>query len=288
MNLDQWGVPPDENCRNAGTDDRRDWVIDGFPDMLTLNGNPPGTAPTYVCGDTGAGGSTQGNSIWGTLLDQRGEVKLFPVNDCQGQLDKTGSVSPCPSTPDKYDIIGFTSLLIVEVYNGNDPAATGTTGASGTCNGDYGDIQTGNTIDLVAFGIANGCFTAAPDAIAATSLTISPRHNPLPDYVLCGSAPCHYTYDGVSTVQWTATNTQVAGRNADRDDLQISFDWSNVGTVGACEPPERVPDPNAKCLVTEWRGFTTGPGPVGGGTQFGSSAVKLCDLEFAVGCPDQS
>jgi hypothetical protein len=40
--------------------------------------------------------------------------------------------------------------------------------------------------------------------------------------------------------------------------------------------------------VTEWRGFTTGPGPIGGGTNFGPSGIKLCDLTFAAGCPDQT
>jgi len=40
-------------------------------------------------------------------------MKLFPVNDCSGQVDKSGIVAPCPTTPDKYNMIGFTKLEIL-------------------------------------------------------------------------------------------------------------------------------------------------------------------------------
>ena len=98
---------------------------------------------------------------------------------------------------------------------------------------------------------------------------------------------CHYTYDAATrTVTWTGSPTQAAGSKERDDDLRISFGWQNTGTEGACGT--RTSDPNAICLVTEWQGFTTAPGTVGVGPDFGVSGIKLCDLDFAVGCPDES
>ena len=126
----QWNVDAGENCHSAGISDRRDWILNDYGDPLVLNGTPPGSEPTYVCNDTG-----HSTANWQNFMDrmEANAIVLFPVNDCEGQLDKSGSVSPCPSTPDKYDIIGFTRLKLIEVYKGDDPAAIGTTGASGTC-----------------------------------------------------------------------------------------------------------------------------------------------------------
>jgi Putative Flp pilus-assembly TadE/G-like len=175
MNLDEWNVSPSANCSNAGSSSRNDWIVNGYPSLLGLNGAPAGTAPTYVCNDTG-----HSSSDWSTLKSQEGLVKLFPVNDCSGQLDKNGQVTTCPSTPDKYDIIGFTDLLVLHVYKGNDPLAIA---AGGAC----------------------------------------------------------------------------AGHRS---------------------------DPNAICLVTQWEGFTTGAGGVGGGTSFGAESVALCDRSLQT-CPGQ-
>ena len=92
MNLSQWDVDAGTNCHNAGSSDRRDWIVNGYPDIRTLNGNPPGTEPTYVCNDTG-----HSTSNWSTLHDEIGKTKLFPVNDCDGQLDKSGNA--CRARP---------------------------------------------------------------------------------------------------------------------------------------------------------------------------------------------
>jgi hypothetical protein len=77
MNLDQWNVPPGENCSNAGSSSRSDWIANGYPDLRSLNGAPPGSAPTYVCNDTG-----HSTRDWSDLFDQKGQIKMFPVNDC--------------------------------------------------------------------------------------------------------------------------------------------------------------------------------------------------------------
>jgi hypothetical protein len=112
----------------------------------------------------------------------------------------------------------------------------------------------------------------------------------LAPYVLCAPGQtngCNYTYDAASrTVTWTGSQTRATGNKESDDDLHISFRWQNTGTEGACGT--HTSDPNAVCLVTVWKGFTTSPGTVGVGPDFGSEAIKLCDLGFAVGCPDQT
>ena len=289
MNLDQWNVPASTNCSNAGANDRSDWIVNNYPDPLTLNGNPPGSLPTYVCNDTG-----HSNRDWSDLKREEGQFKLFPVNDCSGQLNTSGTVDPCPATPDKYDIIGFTSLLVLHVYKGDDPLAV-SPGTSGTCSKDFqpfdsdGDVTTGQNFTLNAFGTYNAqCFAAPPANIDPTSIVIKPLKNTLPAYVKCATGQttgCDYTYDPATTnIHWIGAGTTRVGRTESDDDLHISFGWSNPGS-GACVPPATGPDPNAICLVTEWRGFSVGPGPIGSGADLGTRAIRLCDLKITGSCP---
>ena len=293
MNLDLWNVAPNAHCNSAGASDRSGWIEGGYPSIRLLNGSPPGSAATYVCNDTGH--STRDGS---DLSDEEGNVKMFPVNDCDGQIDKSGSPAPCPATPDKYDIVGFSSLLIQHVYRGDETAAIGTAGTSGTCSKDIesgtppfdadGDVTTLQTIDLVSFGTYGPACGSFSSASSISNVTLSSTKGA--NYVQCPTGVttgCHYTYDpNTKTVQWVATGTKRTGSKEGDDDVHISFSWSNAGTPGACGV--RDSDPNAICLVTEWRGFTTGPGPIGTGTNFGPSGIKLCDLDYTVGCPDQS
>jgi Putative Flp pilus-assembly TadE/G-like len=274
MNLDQWNVSSTEGCHSAGSADRRDWILNDFPDLLSLNGNPPGSAPTYVCNDTG-----HSSSNWQDLVDRMtlNSILMFPVNDCDGQLDKSGSVSPCPSTPDKYDIIGFTKLKLTAVYKGNDPAAIGSPGASGTCQPAISAFTTGQVWNFSSSYGTAGCPSQKPDTVSTVSIT--PKKGAAYNQCAPGdlSASCAYWYDpSVPSITW---------RTAPANNLKVQYDWSMNGTPGACGT--HPSDPNAICLVTEWRGFTTGPGPIGSGDDFGTHAFALCDL--AIGsCPEET
>src|SRR5207247_5436788 len=53
MNLDEWGVAGDANCTNAGASDRSKWIQQDYGTQQYLNGDPPGSQPTYVCVDPG-------------------------------------------------------------------------------------------------------------------------------------------------------------------------------------------------------------------------------------------
>jgi hypothetical protein len=277
MNLDQWNVSPTENCSNAGSSDRGDWILNDYQDPLVLNGDPVGTEATYVCNDTG-----HTTRDWADLVERMdaNDVVLFPVNDCAGQLDKSGNVSPCPSTPDKYDIIGFTRLRLTGVYKGNDPAAIGSPGASGTCRLSKATLTTGQVKPLAdAYGSGGGCPSSDPDTIAASSVHIYPKRGA--EFNQCApgdlSASCAYWFDDAArTITW---------RTAATSDLKIQFDWSMNGTSGACGI--HPSDPNAICMVTEWLGFTTGVGAISEGADFGASSYALCDLTIGT-CPDES
>ncbi len=242
LNLDKWNVPATSSCPNSGSANRRQYIQGGYPTALPLNGSPPGTSPTYVCVD---GGHSAAN--WSDIAGEAGKVKLFPVNDCNGQVDKSGAPVACgdPSTPDKYDIIGFTHLLIKNVYKGDDPAAVGTFGASGNCQLSKQSLVVNKTYSLpnILSGQANtsGCPTASPPISSIASIKVSYGKTT----VTCPSAGlCAYN---------SATG-QITWLGAAQSNVTISFDWAFANTAGKCGT--RPPDPNAICLVTEWRGFT--------------------------------
>jgi hypothetical protein len=290
LNLDLWNISPSGQCSNPGTSDRRDWILNDYGEVLRLNGNPPGSQPTYVCVDTGAGGNTNGNSAWGSVLDRIAvnDVLLFPVNDCDDQRDKNGNLVGCDATPDKYSIVGFVKLRVIAVYDGNDPAAIGTPGASGTCDQFFGDINGGQSFNLNVWGAANcSGFSNAPDTVA--NLHLYPRRGT--EYTPCATATstgCAYWYDQATrTVTWRAPSTQPGNGAARDDDVRVVFDWAFNGTAGACGI--HPSDPNAKCVVTEWIGFSTTGGDICEGAScddFGSFGYVLCDRTLGT-CPGQ-
>ncbi len=273
LNLDKWNVSSTFNCSSAGgASNRSKYIQNDFPSTLDLNGTPPGASPTYVCSDSG-----KATSNWSDLRSRIGDILLFPVNDCNGQLDKNGSVSPCPSNPDKYDIIGFVGLYLQDVLRGDDPAAIGSAGSSGTCSVANQTFTTGQSFNIATFGNANGCGVPSNhDPVPASAVHIFPKTGA--EYVQCAVAGpgCAYVYDpGTQTITWVAAGVTRAS---------FTFDWSVPASPGACGV--RARDPNALCLVVQWKGFTTGPGPIGG-QDFGARGIRLCDLAITGSCPQQ-
>jgi hypothetical protein len=257
LNLDQWDVPAGENCSSAGASDRSGWIGDGYPDLLSLHY----PAPTYVCADSG-----HANSVWSTLRAEIGDVLIFPVSEPATQLP-----GPPPTTPDKYNIIGFASLELIAVYDGNEEGAIGTPVTPGTPD---------KRVECANSPIPHDFTRTAPTFDISTMISNCEASTGglaiLEPPVLPGTEGTTWTYDpSTKIIRWLDFGSQ------DKKNVRIRLDYLQPGTPdipgtpGACEPPERVSDQNAKCLVTRWVGFQFGGSNPGGGVDFGYSAVRL-------------
>jgi hypothetical protein len=250
-----WDVDAGANCPNVGASLREDWINGnwtGGPNQV----NWPDT--TFVCRVSGLS-----QSDWSSLSDHIGEDLLFPVNDCEHQVDRNGVEIGCNATtaPDKYDIIGFIVLHLDDVLRGKAEWA----GNSGTCTTAPMNMTPSSPdidLDLIASGL--GC--TPYDSI--TNVQMNANGNPK-----CCTLGSQYTYDAVNhVIHWTGGN---------RNNVRLSWDYTEDGPCG--------PAPNnssAECmLVTTVEARFGGSNP-GGGADFGVRAVRLCDL--AIGsCPEQ-
>jgi Flp pilus assembly protein TadG len=306
LNLDAWGVQPGDSCPSAGASDQGDWILNDYGQARVLNGDPPGSAATYVCAD---GGHVTSN--WQDLFTrmQTNSTLLFPVNDCTQQLDQQGNLNACvpgstaPRTVGKYDIVGFVKLQLIQVLKGNDDKPTNVDGTPcaidcggvAAINGNCGNNTNLGTSGAGAYGLGGWSLDTiattscgapkAPDTIA--NLTITKKVGPVTTtFVQCATpvSGCDYVYtDATHTIDWYNAATRP---NAEQD--TIKFDWTIdavAPTPGICHP--HTSDPNAICLQTQYKGFDTGGNIVGTGELFGAFGYLLCDRTLAT-CPDQT
>jgi Flp pilus assembly protein TadG len=121
LDLNKWNVPKTEKCNASTPPEFETWMFQGFDGALPINPLP---APTYVCRGQGNFGASLDNDLK-KARDQQLHM-VFPVNDPSQQIDMNGNICT-PTTAgcstDKYDIIGFAYLVIVDVYKGNTPEA---------------------------------------------------------------------------------------------------------------------------------------------------------------------
>jgi hypothetical protein len=266
LNMHYWGVDSNFTCNDSNTADLKDWITSPDGIDVTLNGTPEGSEPTYVCGNNGHNAGDWKNE----LTAQIGQLKTFPVNDCNGQLP-----SPCPSAPDKYDIIGFTKLLIQDVITGQD--AKGTQG--GSCTWTKSFITTTTTPLSDSFGTGNGCPTSLPGSIV--NLVIKTAGSPGRVLQPCTTLTplptpvgCTYLFDNKqNTIRWVG----LPQLNA-----IVTYDYGS----GPCGyHPEA--GGNAVCLITQWKGFTTGHSRICPTCpSFGLTNILLCDRTLKT-CPGQ-
>ena len=262
MNLNHWGVAASANCNaSGGSNDIGDWIIDGYPDVLSVV--PP---PTYVCLMPGARAGNWQND----LESQIGKTKLFPVNDENRQVTSSGSICTAAMQAagscvvDKYYIVAFANLLLKAVLRGNDPTVIGTPGGSGHCRTNpaiqFNPSATPpqNTYSLVS----SGCGVAN-----VANLTLTRQGGPpIPPYQL----NVDYSYDpSTFTVTWLRPESQR---------VRIDWDYSTPGIPGRCGLIPRS-DANARCMVVEYLGITTVAGvpclPSDGCEDFGVRAIRL-------------
>jgi Flp pilus assembly protein TadG len=308
LNLDQWNVSTSTNCNSAGGSSARGgYILNNFGSDLTLA--DPG--PTYVCSSTG-----HATDNWQDLNDRMngvgcktapcpGPIILMPVNDCTKQVDKSGNVVACGTgTPDKFAIIGFTTLQLSHIYKGNDPLAIGTPGAAPQ-TGDCGNNGTalgaagagdssipGSTLGgwfLPDFADLSCGAPRPPDSITPPVTVTTSKGKALVRCTAVTPSPsppsCDYYYNPLTEILswWNAATKDPANK--------VTFGWTVNGTPdspGACPGPgntARNSDPNAICLVMTWLGYTDKNGSVGTGPTFGTQGEVLCDFNYN-SCPD--
>ena len=243
-NLNLWNVDAGSSCPNAGTSERRDWILGGGPPVaIDLRGH------SLVCADSG-----HSTSSWFDALQSLvGTIAFFPVNDPSLEVRTSGR--------EKYAIIGFTALKIERVLQGNDPAAIGTPGSGGSCSTSM-SMRPGTTVYLDALS-GPGC----PRGVVATTISGLTLWQKQKNKTVTFKSGVDYTYDSAAhVVTWKARNQ--AGVN-------VQFDWSKSGAPGACG--ERPSDPNGVCLVASWQGVQVGGTRPGGGKDFGVRAIRLSE-----------
>jgi hypothetical protein len=302
LNLDQWNVTTSTSCNSGGgSSTRGGYILNNYGSALPLA--QPG--PTYVCSSTG-----HATDNWQDLNDRwhglgcdvapcPGPVILMPVNDCNQQVDKNGNVVQCGTgTPDKFAIIGFTTLELTNVLKGNDPAAIGSPGTAaqnGNCGNNGTALGTAGAGDPTLPGSVLGgwylpdfadvsCGAPRPPDAINQPVTVTTSNGKA--LVRCTSvtptptpAPCDYYYNPTTGIlSWWNAATKDPGN-------KVTFGWTVNGTPatpGACGV--RTSDPNAICLVMTWLGYTDQNGTVGTGPDFGTQGEVLCDFTYN-SCP---
>jgi Flp pilus assembly protein TadG len=270
-----WDSVAGATCPNAGADPRT-WIQTWDPNDSTVGELPLNYPdPTYVCRLTGLQQTT-----WSALEDREGEVLFFPINRCDavlpgnpfGQIASDTSEVACGDTPHQYDIIGFVALRLIEVYRPNEVQGQG-----GTCDVRRA-MQNGSFFNLDALGIADGCFTAAPQVVS--NVDVAKAGGPGPQPVECTGLPtpsCDWTYDDANRLlTWNAGGPAGENRNYD-----ITWQWQNQGPCGI--PPSG--NNSGHCLVVEVVDVQIGgSGPGGGDPNSNLRAVALCNPEISGSC----
>ena len=251
-----WDVSSGDNCPNVGASLRSDWIDSNWSGGPNVVNYP---AATYVCRVSGLTSSN-----WSSLEQRIGDDLIFPVNDCNTQVDRNGTPIGCnPSeAPDKYNIIGFIVLRLDDVLDSQQEWA----GNSGSCQtAQMNMVPTSPDIDLDVIAPGLGC--TPYDAISDVQLSASGPGGP------CCTLGQHYTFDpSTNVVDWIGNN---------RNRVTISWDYSEGGPCGV--PPNNA---SAVCLRVHTVEVQFGGSLPGQGANYNLRAVRLCDLAFG-SCPEE-
>ena len=265
-----WDSVPGATCSDAGSDIKT-W-ISTYPNPSVGDLPVHWPQPTYVCRIDG-----EKQKPWIELAKLVNKTLDFPINRCYpnpvgqqfGQIDSSANQVPCANTPSQYDIIGFVALKLTGVYDANDPAVQGTNGA---CSGQVQMVASPPTnVNLDTFGLANNCFTSAPDVIS-TPITIQRAGGG-------GAQPVEgtdWSYDAATrTVTWIP-----AGPANENQNYTIKFNWAKGGICGV--PP--AGNASGHCITVEVVKVKIGGTPGNGSPDSNIKAVKLCDQTVAGSC----
>jgi Putative Flp pilus-assembly TadE/G-like len=128
LDLLKWDITTGVNCDNSTPPQFEEWMLEGFSLPLPIDsddyGATAGDTHTYVC----RGQGHFGEALDRDLIEARdlGDPLFFPVNRPSTQVDSNGNVctpemfASTNCAVDKYDIIGFARLFIVDVWGGGN------------------------------------------------------------------------------------------------------------------------------------------------------------------------
>jgi Flp pilus assembly protein TadG len=216
------GNDPNRTCPNNDFNKIGDWV-GGRPQRIIAQ-------PTYVCLLNGRGGASTRSQQFIALKNLEGKTMQFPVADPALNVSTPGK--------EKFAVIGFVSLKIVQILQGTDPQISG---LNGSC------LPALHTF-LQPPAPNGGSYNAS--VLYATCAALAPSNAVL-------SAPVvrrvtgNRTYTAPGDFTWNPTTKTISGftdfdNNGVRA-VEIFFSWSTPGPCGF-----QTPDPNSFCLITEW------------------------------------
>jgi Flp pilus assembly protein TadG len=267
----------DRGCAGAtsgGTNVITQWINGTKPANVALNW----TDPTYVCSDDGLRKGGNSNQAWDALRALKGQIRDFP-------LTWEGWGSPVPGAPpqgsiytsgklDKYDVIGFAALRIVDVLDKKAAEDESTTTYEPFFDFTTTPLQITFTGDLV--NDAQVSYTWTGHRTSGQQQAVSGT---------CTFTTTQVYADG-SSVAWGdfGTGGGCPGSNVALDDGQpdpITIQ-EPVTLPGRCGTPP--PDSSAVCVITEWHGDTvTGDYDQ---SKDNITVIRLCDLAYGT-CLDQ-
>jgi hypothetical protein len=281
LNPAGWDVPIADNCSGAqsgGTNKLTGWINGSIPVSVALNW----TDPTYVCNDTGlrTGGSAQ--QAFDALRALQGEIRDFPINweGCGTPIVPCPPVSGAPSqgtmytqngAVDKYDIIGFAAMEIVDVLSKHDVENGGTTTQQPFTDFTYN--STGITLATALAANASVTYTWTGHRTTGQQ---QPSGGTCMFTIATALAPGTYTWEafGGNGINCPGNNNVLdPGQPNPAPTITVP-----VTTYGPCG--DGVPhDSSAECVVLKWKGSTvTGDYP--SDRQDDITVIRLCDLAY--------
>lgn len=294
-----WDVPKTDNCSGAqpGTNLLTDWILGNKLESVSLNW----TFPTYVCSSSGfhtGGGSGQG---FDALRSIAGQSRDFPIT-WEGCLSGSMFVECAPpgsSTPQgvvyqsnniqKYDVIGFARMKVINVYRRNDQEVQGTTTTTMTPwpASNYNATQCNNSPTC-----STARFTLNTVPPTGTVLTFSWTGRQINNNQarsgtctvnIAGKAIGAYTWNSLGNGSQCPSN-QIALNNLQPTAVTVMYPVTTF-TPGVCGT--QIPSDNsAICVLLEYHGSTLTNDYNDGHDTDSTTVVRLCDLGLG-NCLDQ-
>jgi Flp pilus assembly protein TadG len=279
LNFNDWrtaDTTQTHNCNNNYdlTPELLGGGVTNLPDLNYPN-------PTWVCAFSG-----NTNTDWNQFQD------YVRTNCSQGHcVERDFPVSgPTPNGTDpvgtfgdpvnNYDVIGFTHLQLVDVYNGAEATGIDAVPAqSGTCDTKNSSLMNPGLHTWSEFGNSAGC----PGNVVPDSVTVQQLGG------LVGGSAC--TTPGTGYVNLNAGGFQLCA--ALPKNSPVKFTWTKDAVppqAGQCglEPPDiQNLGGDIHCIKVRWLGVHFGGRAPGRGANFGNVAEELCDLQYR-SCLDDS